>query len=278
MYYANIRSFLETMTEAKASSAKYKDIMDYIGVLRKQYSNPGTIKHKLQCVKKYYHWLIHTGQRKSHPCRYLNLKDAKNKDIQLQDLFSKEELELLLTEREEKYPSIERRNQVIITLLIYQALAKRDIAGLRIKDVNLEQGTIYIKQNTVTTRRTLKLRPEQIMLLHKYMTEDRPVLLKRNAKRTEKDKEALLLSKTGMADDGWGVRYLVKKCRHLYPGKTLNAKTIRMSVITNLLKEGMELRAVQVFAGHKNTSSTEKYRQTQVEELKKQLDKYHPLG
>jgi integrase/recombinase XerD len=33
--------------------------------------------------------------------------------------------------------------------------------------------------------------------------------------------------------------------------RNLNAKTIRQSVIANLLKEGKDLRVVQVFAGHK---------------------------
>jgi cytosine/adenosine deaminase-related metal-dependent hydrolase len=45
-----------------------------------------------------------------------------------------------------------------------------------------------------------------------------------------------------------------------------------------LLKSGNDLRIVQVFAGHKSPSATEKYRQTQVEELKQQIVKHHPLG
>jgi len=34
---------------------------------------------------------------------------------------------------------------------------------------------------------------------------------------------------------------------------------------------------VQVFAGHKYPSATEKYRQDDVEELKRAVLKYHPL-
>jgi len=58
----------------------------------------------------------------------------------------------------------------------------------------------------------------------------------------------------------------------------LSAKTIRQSVIANLLKTGKDLRMVQAFAGHKKVSSTERYCQTGLEALKLALQKYHPLN
>jgi integrase/recombinase XerD len=72
--------------------------------------------------------------------------------------------------------------------------------------------------------------------------------------------------------------------RQKYPGRKLNVRTIRQSVIANLLKpvsaggKGKGLREVQYFAGHRKISSTERYRQTGLEELKTAIMKYHPLG
>ena len=51
-----------------------------------------------------------------------------------------------------------------------------------------------------------------------------------------------------------------------------------MSVITNLLKQGKDLRKVQTFAGHKYPSATERYKQSGIEELKQVIQKLHPLG
>ncbi|MDX9783056.1 MAG: hypothetical protein RBT35_08810 [Bacteroidales bacterium] len=45
-----------------------------------------------------------------------------------------------------------------------------------------------------------------------------------------------------------------------------------------MLKEGKDLRVVQVFAGHKKISSNKKYRQSGIEELQAAIEKYHPLG
>jgi site-specific recombinase XerD len=39
-----------------------------------------------------------------------------------------------------------------------------------------------------------------------------------------------------------------------------------------------DVRAVQVFAGHKSPMTTERYQQTGIEELTAAVMKYHPLG
>lgn len=274
-YYRDIQIYLQETTAQKAKAATYADIMDYIGQLRKKYNNPETIKCTLHGIKKYYYWLNHTGQRKDHPCRNLKLKDKTNRDIQIQDLFKPEELELLM-ERKERYKDVKIKNQAIISLLIYQGLTRSDIVKLTIKDIDLESVTIYIKADTKTNSRTLKLRPNQIMLFYKYIHEIRPKLLKVSPIGGDLE-GAFILTKTGTPEKGEGISYLLETTKHLFPDRNLNTKTIRQSVIANLLKSGHDLRLVQVFAGHKYTGSTEKYRQTGIEELKAGINKYHPL-
>jgi len=82
----------------------------------------------------------------------------------------------------------------------------------------------------------------------------------------------------GTAEKGEGIHYLTETLRKKYPSRKLNPTTIRQSVITNLLKKGKDLRIVQKFAGHRSSLTTEKYKQTDVEELKIEVLKYHPLG
>jgi integrase/recombinase XerD len=269
-YHRDILNYLQTVTEAKAINANYSDILDYIDILRNKYSNPETIKVIIHSIKKYYYWLNHTGQRKTHPCRNLKLREKTNRDIQIQDLFTAAELELLM-ERKERYKDVKTKNQVIISLLIYQGLTRNDIVNLTIKDIDLEEGTIYIKPDTKTNSRTLKLKPKQIMLLHKYINEIRKKLQK-------SETEFLILTKLGTTEKGEGISYLLETVKHLFPDRNLNTKTIRQSVIANLLKSGHDLRLVQVFAGHKYPSATERYRQSGIEELKAGINKYHPLN
>ncbi len=254
----------------KPQTAKYKHIMTYIGELRIKYKNGGTINCSLAAIKRYYSYLNHIEARKDHPAITIKLKDNKRLEVQLQDLFTEQELEQLL-ERKERYQILKNRNKIIVSLLIYQGLTNGEIKDLKLKDVNLEEGSIYIKASRQANKRTLKLKSKQVLLFYKYIEIDRPKLLKVQTNK-------LIISKLGTAENGEGIGYLIETKRHLYPNRKLNAKTIRQSVITNLLKQGKDLRIVQVFAGHKYPSSTERYRQTDTELLKTEVLKYHPLG
>ena len=159
----------------------------------------------------------------------------------------------------------------MLSLLIYQGISKGELLALELENIDLEKGEIFIKSSRKINARTLKLQAKQVFWLLKYMEKDREKLLKENTKK-------LFISKLGKAENGDGIRQLLRsKQKQFFPRK-LNVQTIRQSVIANLLKQGKDLRVVQVFAGHKYPSSTEKYKQTQVEELKIQVLKYHPLA
>ncbi len=255
---------------ANHETAIHKDIMDYIGSLRRTEITSQTILTTLYSIRKYYDYLMKSGQREDHPCRFIKLRDGRQKDIQLQDLFTTAELEKLL-DRKERYPRNKLKNQIIISLLIYQALSNGGITRIELSDVNLEAAEIYIRQSSTLNERTLKLRSNQIMMLYKYIHEVRLNLIK-------EETDILILTMRGTAEKGEGIHYLTETLRKKYPSRKLNPTTIRQSVITNLLKEGKDLRIVQAFAGHKHPSTTEKYKQTDVEELKIEVLKYHPLG
>jgi len=267
-YEREISLFIHSLERQNivAKTASYAQIMDYIGKLRKQQKS---LACSLHGIKKYYSFLVAIGARKDNPAKSIRLKDKRSRDIQLQDLFTTEELEQLL-ERKERYVILKNRNKIVISLLIYQGLTNGELSNLELKDIDLEQGTIYIKSGRKTNKRTLKLQSKQVFWMMKYLQEDRPKLLK-------VDTDKLLISKLGTAETGEGIGYILETCRYLFPNRKLNAKTIRQSVITNLLKEGKDLRLVQAFAGHKYPSTTEMYKQNEVEELKNQILKYHPL-
>ena len=247
-------------------TAKYNQIMAYLGKLRGKQNN---INVSLSAIKRYYDYLMAVDLRQDHPAKSIRLRDKRSRDVQLQDLFKPEELEGLL-DRKERYPVLKHRNQIIISLLIYQALTNGDITNLQLDAINLEAGTINIKSGRRTNGRVLKLTGQQVFWLMNYLQNDRPKLIKT-------DTQKLIISKIGTAENGEGIGYVIETCRHLFPDRKLNAKTIRQSVITNLLKEGKDLRLVQAFAGHKYPSATEKYKQTHIEHLKQQVLKYHPL-
>jgi integrase/recombinase XerD len=267
-YLRDITRFVAAHPDA--ARYQYRQVMDYIGACRSKYPNACSLNRILASVKVYYQYLCHCELRPDHPARSIRLRDARPRDVQLQALFTPQELALLL-HRKSRYTALTTRNEVIMTLLVNQALHAREIASLALADVRLEQGSIYIQGSATTNARTLALIPTQIMLLHEYIHQERPRLL-----RTPTDR--LILTKLGTPETGEGIHYLVSTYQALFPTRRLTAGTIRQSVITQLLKEGRDVRVVQVFAGHKYPSATERYKQTQVEELKAAVLKHHPFG
>lgn len=255
----------------KAARASHQEVMAYIGTLRNKYTKASTIKRRLNSIKAYYRYLTYTGKRKDDPARSIFLKDRINAHIQLQDLFSTEELESLLAKRFFNV-ALQSRNKALISLLIYQGLQAKELEALQTEDIDLKEGTIYIRKSRTSNGRSLELKPNQIMLLHSYMKEDRPKLLQ------GKQTDFLLLDQEGnQGVAGSYTSYIKRTFKNNFKGRKVTITTIRQSVITNLLKVGHDLRVVQVFAGHRYPSTTEKYKQTHVEALQTAIERYHPL-
>ena len=252
------------------------DILTYIGFLREQNLHPKTIRNHLYSIKIYYNYLQKTGHRQDHPCKSLNLKDQINRAIHIKSLYTSKQMIQFLTEHKTKQSFLQKRDEIIISLLIYQALTNTEIVNLEIKDVNLEEGKIYIrsekgKAKNTNQSRTLALKPNQILLIDRYLNQDRPGLQNRSEIKTEK----LLLTKYGKPIKPAAINRQInhghKKFMKMTPLK------IRQSVIHQKLKEGNNVRLVQAFAGHRSILSTEAYQTNKLEELKQGINKFHPL-
>jgi integrase/recombinase XerD len=271
-YENMIRRFRLSLGE-RADRAGYHEVLDYIGQLRSQGLHPKSLRNNLFAVKIYFDYLLETGKRTDHPCKYLNLKDQVNRQIAVESLYSREVLEELYENYQARNPENQRRDKIIISLLIYQALTVLEISQLRVEDVKLEAGTVYIRENVKNRGRTLDLKPRQILLIHTYLKEDWKRYWRKRPPRKRFD--YFILSENGLQLWKSGINRMINRGREKQD--RLTPLKIRQSVIANLLKAGHDLRIVQAFAGHRRTASTEAYKQTGLEELKAAIDKLHPL-
>ena len=267
-YLYNIEKYKKN--NKNADKYDYQKIMQYIEILRNNYK-PSTIKVRIGCIKKYYDYLIEIGKRKDNPAKSIKLRDKTHNPIQLQDLLTEKELENLLKPRKERYTFLEKRNQIIMSLLVNQALRIGEIIQLKTDVVNLEKATIQINKTGVTNARILPLKAEQILLFYEYINQERNKL-----KTFRNDKNALILGKLGTPIRKEDINYLISTYQKEFT-KNLTSVTIRQSVITNLLSKNNDLRIVQEFAGHKHLDTTEKYKETGLNALKTAIEKLHPI-
>lgn len=275
----SIRSYLNTIKRfellmaGKAETANHRDIVDYIGLLREQKQHPKSLRNNLFAIKIYYRYLLAIGKRSDHPCQHLYLKDQINRQIAVESLYSKETLTELYQNHQSKKEDNQKRDKIIISLLIYQALTTLEISQLKVEDIDLEAGTIRIQENQKNRGRTLSLKPQQILLFHNYLQKD--WLRFHKKQRPSKRLDYFILSENGVQIWKSGINRMLNRGREKYD--KLTAIKIRQSVIAHLLQAGHDIRIVQEFAGHRRTASTEAYQQTGLEELKSAIDRLHPL-
>ncbi|WP_310555474.1 site-specific integrase [Flavobacterium sp.] len=253
-----------------ADKYDYQKVMQYIEILRNEHS-VSNVKRVIASIKKYYDYLIEIGKRKDNPARAIRIRDGRENPIQLQDLFTEKELQILLVPRIERYPFLIKRNKIIMSLLVNQGLRIGEIENIKISDIDLEKACVQIHKTGITNARNLPLKAEQILLLYEFINQDRNKL-----KTWRNDENALLLGKLGTPIRKEDVDYLISTYQK-QSKKRLTSTTIRQSVIANLLIKNNDLRIVQHFAGHKSPDTTEKYRQTGLNALKTAIDKLHPI-
>lgn len=249
----------------------YQNLMEYVELLRKSY-NPQSVKRTIYAIKKYYDYLVETGKVKTNIAVNIKIKDGKENPIQLQELLTEKELQKLLEPREERYKVLEKRNQIVMSLLVNQALLVGDIEKLKIEDLDLQNAKIKVQKTGITNERILELKAEQILLFYQYLQEERAKLV---TFRTESE-NYFLLGKLGTKTTSDDINYLISTYRKNFT-KKLTSITIRQSVIKLKLDQGENLRKVQYFAGHKHADTTEKYKETGINALQTAINQYHPI-
>lgn len=261
-YHYHIGIFTKDATFTTLNAC-YQDIIGYISKRRKLGDSIYILKNKVAAIKKYYQCLVDLQIIAHHPCKHLVLKDKQDTRIDLDRLYSNEELASFLQRKNKGSKALSIRNQLIRSFLVHQGLTVSEIGNLTLNDIDLDTAMVIIKDS-----RELQINPKQMLLLYRYIEEYREDLL------NDKESDILLLSRTGKP---LNIEHIGSITNNGFEKKFI-PKLIRQSVIHNLLKSGKDLRSVQLFAGHKSILTTEQYRNTNFEELKSQLQLRHPLN
>ena len=246
----------------------YNELLGYVQEQKKKNLKPQTINIRLNSITKYYDYLKEQGERENNPARRLRIKKEGRRV--LKDLLSSDQLDNLYEQyvqrekfREEKHKQLHQRNVVILGMMIYQAVHSGELKKMEIKDIDLQSGTIYIPGTARSNSRKLKLEAHQIIPLNNYVNNVREKLLPKE--------DELIKGNTHNI-----INWLLIELRTINP-QIRNAQQIRASVIMLWLKLH-NIRKTQYMIGHKHISSTEKYREEDLEGLQKQLLKYHPFS
>jgi len=243
----------------------YNDILEFIDYCRSDGKENLQINHILLAINHYYGYLSQTRIIKN-PATGVRVKGITKKVPQ--DLLNIEELEEVYMQYK-VYGQRDKRNKVILGILIYQFPRLEELRKLQTTDINLKSGKIYIPGTRQSNGRMLELKSFQIMELQEYLNEVRLKLIQGTSTNQ------LFISMKGNTNIKNSIQTLFRTLRKQNP-EIKNQTQIRMSMISHLQKT-VPLRMLQYIAGHKYISSTERYKTTNTDELYKQLELFHPL-
>ena len=269
--------------QLEPENARYNDLLNFIDYCRIEGKSKRHINTKLRSIRDFYEHLKQQDPGIINPATNLYLKGITDKVPA--GLVEYKALEKLYHQYKTNNPR-EKRNKVILGLLIYQGLKTEELHQLEPVHVKLKQGKIQIPGSRRRNSRVLELKSFQVMEINDYLNEIRPQILNELDKPKPARKPAtinraslenrLFVSVNGSEHIKNSLYHLFKNLGKINPD-IQNPKQIRASVITHWLKH-YNLRQVQYMAGHKHVHSSERYKLNNLDNLKNKLEKYHPLN
>lgn len=153
------------------------------------------------------------------------------------------------------------RNKAILTLLYSSGLRISELVSLDIDDVDLEDRTIRVRGKGEKDRIVL-FNEEAKALLEKYLD-----------KRLDGG-NALFVNRFGDHITPRYVQMMIKKYAELAGiKKKVTPHILRHSFATHLLKNGVDIRAIQQLLGHANLNTTQIYTSVDMQTLRSAYDR-----
>jgi len=265
-YLYSIERFIDQYPHA--NKLGLKGIESYLAKLKKQGQTISYRSVTLSAIKVYYNFAIENSNLQRHPCKSLFLSEKKPTGKNFNGMLSIQELESTFKLLPNRYKCTRCRNKAILGILIYQGITSGELVNLQLHHIDFDAGTIRIPSSAKRMGRTLALKSSQVVALIKYIELERPKLAGLNYK-------SLFVSMRGMKMTVDGLHSFIHNMNGAYD-KELSPKNIRQSVICHWLNDKkIPLEDVQIMAGHRYPSSTEKYIQQDVQGQREAVSRLH---
>ena len=156
------------------------------------------------------------------------------------------------------YEALALRDKAMLTILYGCGLRRNEAVQLDISDLYTDKGLVYVRKGKNYKERFVPVNSTGLQHLQDYLYESRPHFLK-----GEKE-EALFISQQGKRINGHSLLVRVKLLIQRTENPHLQAKevalhTLRHSIATHLLENGMKLESIAKFLGHSSLESTQIY-------------------
>lgn len=227
--------------------------------------SPSYLNKHLQAIQRFSDYLRQSG-RLQIPKLYIPTEEDEH---QIKDILSQEEIQQLYKATSTypeahqnfapwMYEALALRDKAMLTIIYGCGLRRNEAVQLDISDIHADKNYIHVRKGKNYKERIVPINTTGINHLQNYLYESRPRFL-----RNEKE-EAFFISQRGKRINGQSmllrVKLLVQRVDNTeLQQKEIGLHTLRHSIATHLLQNGMKLEAIAKFLGHSSLESTQIY-------------------
>ena len=246
------------------------DIERYLAEQFAAQARASSVNRRLSTLKRFYGWRVDAGQLAKNPC---DLIDAPRNARYLPKNLSETQVEALLAAPDTATP-LGERDRAMLETLYASGLRVSELVGLRLIQVNLEQGVVKILGKG-SKERLVPLGEIAVTWIKQHLTGSRAFWLS-----PPKRSDYLFLTARGEPMTRQAFWYIIK--RHAVSAgisaDALSPHTLRHAFATHLINHGADLRVVQMLLGHTDITTTQIYTHVARERLKHIHHEHHPRG
>lgn len=155
------------------------------------------------------------------------------------------------------YEAMQSRDRAMLTAFYSCGMRRNEVYHLDINDILFEKQLLHVRKAKGYKERFVPLTKQSLQYLENYLYDARPYFC--NDKN-----EAFFVTQSGKRLDGQMMLLRLKKLVQLTGNTELQQKdihlhTLRHSIATHLLQNGMKLERIKEFLGHSSLESTQIY-------------------
>ena len=238
--------------------------------LYKSFSDKKSISQarSISAIKSFFNYLIFEGYIKDSPIS--NIESPKQ-EKKLPKVLTEEEIKKLINSIDLNH-DFGQRNKTIIEILYG--------TGIRVSElINLKLSNIFFKENIIKV--IGKGNKERFVPLGEIASNEMKIYINnRNLLKIDsKYSDILFLNRYGRGLTRSMIFKIISDAsKRVGLDKKISPHTLRHSFATHLIKNGADLRTIQLILGHESITTTEIYTHLDTLHLEEVLKKYHPRG
>ena len=230
-------------------------------------NSPRSQARKISGLKSFFKFLVFEGYLKSSPMSNIESPKLGRK---LPDILNVEEISQMISSINIK-EKFGQRNKTIIEILYGTGIRVSELIELKISNIFFKENLIRVLGKGDKERFVpIGLKAKKSII--DYINNDR-----KYQKIEESSNDILILSKYGKKITRHMIFTLIKNIsKKSGITKKISPHTFRHSFASHLLKNGADLRTIQLILGHENITTTEIYTHLDSKHLLNVMKRYHP--